>query len=124
MNYSNSKLDFKDNQNITNAKTTEFTHYSVENSKTHSWAAQKCKAEIMQQWDVTNYPFDKQKLRIEIEDAENDSTQMIYIVDSINSKLDPCFASEEWDIVKFTVKDQLRTYATNYGNPLLKGTST
>jgi hypothetical protein len=77
----------------------------------------------MHQWDVSNFPFDRQKLRIEIEDAENDTTSMIYVADTLNSKLDPCFVTAEWDIESFTIKDQIRTYATNYGNPLLSGSS-
>jgi Neurotransmitter-gated ion-channel ligand binding domain len=123
MNYKNDSLDFQNNQDITNSKSSEFTHFTKEKKNGINWAAQKCKAQIMHQWDVSNFPFDRQKLRIEIEDAENDTTSMIYVADSLNSKLDPCFVTAEWDIESFTIKDQIKSYATNYGNPLLSGSS-
>ena len=123
MNYKNDSLNFQNNQDITNSKSYEFTHFTKEKKNDINWAAQKCKAQIMHQWDVANFPFDRQKLRIEIEDAENDTSLMIYVADTLNSKLDPCFVTTEWDIESFTIKDQIRTYATTYGNPLLSGLS-
>ena len=42
----------------------------------------------MHNWDVSRFPFDVQKMRIEIEDAEYDTSQVIYVADKENSKLD------------------------------------
>jgi hypothetical protein len=123
MNYTNDSLQFQNNQDIINSKSVEFSHYAHEKKSGINWVAQKCKAQIMHQWDVSNFPFDKQKLQLIIEDAENDTTQMIYVADQVNSKLDPAFVTAEWSIEKFEVKEKVRTYATNYGNPVLLSTS-
>ncbi len=123
MNFKNDKLEFKDNQDIVNSKLSEITHFNRQKINGENWIAQKCKAEIMHHWDVSNFPFDRQKLKVIIEDAENDTTDLIYVADKLNSKLDPKFVSEEWNIESFEVKEQIRTYATTYGNPQLSGTS-
>jgi len=123
MNYKNDSLDFKNNHEITNSKSAEFTHYSMEKKSGINWAAQKCKAQVRHQWDVSDFPFDKQKLQIKIEDAENDTSQLVYVADELNSKLDSCCISNEWDIESFTIKNKIKTYATNYGNPVLSGSS-
>jgi hypothetical protein len=124
MNYKNDSLDFQNNQDITNSKSTDFSHYTKEKKGAINWASQKCKAQMMHQWDVSNFPFDKQKLTIEIEDTEKDTSRIIYVADKLNSKMDPGFTTAEWNIDSFTVKDQAKTYATTYGNPSLTGNST
>jgi len=84
---------------------------------------QKCKAQVMYQWDVSKFPFDEQRLRIELEDAKYDASQMIYLADTANSKIDDSFNSKEWQIKKFKVWADERMYKTTYGNPDITGSS-
>lgn len=77
----------------------------------------------MHQWDVSCFPFDKQLLKIEIEDSEYDTSQLTYIADKINSRIDTSFNSNEWHIEKFEIYGDVRTYQTTYGNPALSGKS-
>jgi hypothetical protein len=123
INYKNDSLNFENKQDITNSKSIEFNHYTKEKKNNINWVAQKCKAQIMQQWNVSNFPFDKQKLHIIIEDAEKDSSQIIYQADTLNSKPDPTFINAEWSIESFTMQQHINTYATTYGNPELSGSS-
>jgi Neurotransmitter-gated ion-channel ligand binding domain len=123
MNYKNDSLKLDDALEIPNSKTAEFSHFSIEKKGNLNWATQKCKAEIMYQWDVSKFPFDEQRLRIELEDAKYDTSQLIYIADTANSKVDCSFNSKEWRIESFKVVAGQRTYKTTYGNPELKGSS-
>jgi hypothetical protein len=123
MNYKNDSLKVEEALEIPNAKTTEFSHYSIEKKGKINWATQKCKAQIMYNWDVSRFPFDEQKLRIELEDAKYDNTQLVYIADTANSKIDYSVNSKEWEIKLFKTWADQRTYATTYGNPDLTGTS-
>lgn len=123
MNYKNDSLKFDDALELPNSKTSEFSHYSYEKKGEINWATEKCKAQIMYQWDVSKFPFDKQRLRIELEDAKYDTSQLIYIADIDNSKVDCSFNSKEWQLEAFTVKADQRTYGTTYGNPELNGSS-
>ncbi|MBC7872923.1 MAG: hypothetical protein H7Y01_02945 [Ferruginibacter sp.] len=124
MNYKNDSLKFDDALELPNSKNAEFSHYSLEKKGGINWATQKCKAQVMHQWDVSKFPFDKQRLTIELEDARYDASELIYIADTANSKVDCSFNSREWSIVSFNVKEDKRTYKTTYGNPELNGSST
>jgi F0F1-type ATP synthase membrane subunit c/vacuolar-type H+-ATPase subunit K len=123
INYTNDSLEFQNISEITNSKSAEFSHYTTEKKGAWNWAAQKCRAQLIHQWDVSAFPFDKQQLRIEIEDSQNDSSRIFYIADSINSKIDTSFNSTEWCIEKFSLKAGIKTYETTYGNPVLAGHS-
>src|SRR5438552_154570 len=59
MNYKNDSLKFENNVEITNSKTADFSHYSMEKKDGWNWAAQKCRAQLIHQWDVSKFPFDK-----------------------------------------------------------------
>lgn len=77
----------------------------------------------MHQWDVSCFPFDKQHLRIEIEDSEYDTSRVVYMADKMNSRIDTAFNSKEWHIENFLIHEGVRTYQTTYGNPELSGKS-
>lgn len=123
MNYKNDSLRFENNIEITNSKTSDFSHYSMEKKGEWNWAAQKCRAQLTHQWDVSKFPFDKQYLRIEIEDSQTDTSKLVYQADIKNSKIDTGFNSNEWHIENFSLKAGVRTYETTYGNPGLSGKS-
>jgi hypothetical protein len=77
---------------------------------------QKCKSEIIKDWNVTNFPFDKQTLDIKIENSLEES-EMKLIPDIANSGIDSTMFMEEWGIKKFTLKNGTTVYNTNYGDP-------
>ena len=123
INYKNDSLKFENAIEITNSKTVDFSHYSLEKKAGWNWMSQKCRAQLIHQWDVTKFPFDKQVLRIEMEDTQLDTSRLVYLADQTNSKVDTAGNSKEWCIESFQVKQNFRTYATTYGNPVLSGKS-
>lgn len=123
MNYKNDSLNLSDAIEMPNSKSVEFSHYSVEKKSDINWATQKCKAQVIHQWDVSKFPFDVQRLRIELEDAKYDTSQLVYVADTANSKIDCSFNSKEWQMQSFTVTADARSYMTTYGNPELSGSS-
>ena len=123
MNYRNDSLKFENSVEITNSKLADFSHYSMEKKGDWNWAAQKCRAHLIHQWDVSKFPFDKQQLRIEIEDSQLDTSRLIYMADMENSKIDSSFNSGEWCIEDFRLQQDVKTYQTTYGNPSLSGKS-
>ncbi|MEP6746588.1 MAG: hypothetical protein ABJB86_02620 [Bacteroidota bacterium] len=123
VNYKNDSLSFDNRVEITNGKSADFSHYSMEKKSGWNWAAQKCRAQLIHQWDVSTFPFDKQQLRIEIEDSQSDTSRLIYLADEANSKVDSSFNSSEWSIENFSLNAGVKTYQTTYGNPSLSGKS-
>lgn len=123
VNYTNDSLKFENVQEITNAKAADFSHYTMEKWGRWNWAAQKCRAQLIHQWDVSRFPFDKQVLQIVIEDSQYDTSALVYLADHANSKIDSGINSGEWSIEHFSMKQTIRTYQTTYGNPNLAGKS-
>lgn len=123
INYKNDSLEFENVVEIPNSKAVEFSHFTKEKTGEWNWVSQKCKVQVMHLWDVSCFPFDKQRLTIEIEDSEYDTSQLVYTADKINSRIDTSFNSKEWHIEKFSVNEGVRTYQTTYGNPALSGKS-
>lgn len=77
----------------------------------------KIKAQIKQEWDVTDFPFDKQKIQIKIEDFDKDNSKLIFVADTAASKIDKDVHLDGWHIKNFGIKINEHTYETNYGDP-------
>jgi hypothetical protein len=72
---------------------------------------------IKQEWDVTHFPFDKQKIEIHIEDYDKDNSKLVLVADTLASKIDKDVKIEGWKIKDFGIKTVDHTYETNYGDP-------
>jgi hypothetical protein len=72
---------------------------------------------IKQEWDVTHFPFDRQKIEIHIEDYDKDNSKLVLIADTLASKIDKDVKLEGWKIKDFGIKTVDHTYETNYGDP-------
>lgn len=121
--YDNDSLKLQDAIEITNAKTVEFSNFATEKRGGRNWAQVKCKAVINENWDVTNFPFDKQTLQIALEHSLSDATTLVFKADKENSKLDSTFNFDEWRIDSLHLVSENKTYNTTFGDPILKGSS-
>jgi hypothetical protein len=123
-NYSNDSINPLESVEISNAKEFEFVMTDVEKVGNINWATHKCRAVLKKEWDLRNFPFDKQVLEVHLEDAIEDVSSLIYVADSVNSKYDNEIKLDGWVIKRFHVYPSNRTYNTTYGNPELDGQST
>jgi hypothetical protein len=80
-------------------------------------------ATLKQAWDVGDFPFDQQRLKIVVEDANTDTSALVYLVDSLHSRIDPEVTLFNWKITSFRFEPRTMTYRTNYGDPALSGNS-
>lgn len=108
---------------LTNSKSYAFSNGSVELRNGVTWSAQKVKATIRMNWDITDFPFDQQTMRIEIEDAEHDASSLVYIPDTANSKLDPRVKLDGWHVSDLELVREESKYNTSYGDPDLNEAS-
>lgn len=74
-------------------------------------------SKLKKQWDVTNFPFDKQTVEVLIEDYDKDNTKLIFIPDTAGSKIDKDIRIGGWRIRDFGIRITDHTYETNYGDP-------
>ena len=122
-NYRNDSITPLQNFEITNAKEVEYSLATTEKKGNINWATQKCRTTVKKQWNIEDFPFDKQKLTIIVEEAENDLDAMVYLPDKKNSKLNKDINIEGWLIKDFEVHTGISTYETTYGDPELSGHS-
>ncbi|MBL7812110.1 MAG: hypothetical protein JNL57_07785 [Bacteroidetes bacterium] len=117
------QFDFARTTEVVNAKKAEFGPYQTDDRKPYIWSTQQVKAEVRQDWKVGNYPFDHQKLVIELEDSHYDLDALLCVADTANSRMDPGIHFGDFHIAGFRVYDQQHKYPTTYGDPNLKGSS-
>ena len=123
VNHTIDSLTFENSLEITNAKSTEYSMYFNEVENGIKWVSVKCRAEIISEWDISNFPFDKQVLVIQIEEGDKDTSDLIYIADEDNSKIHEDLKLKDWDIVDFKMKHGVSVYKTSYGDPGLSSES-
>ena len=85
--YSSDSLDPTKTIEVSNAKSSTFESVDIEKKRGMNWGTVKCRAVIKQPWDARDFPFDHQKLKIVLEDAQADTTELVYIPDTANSYL-------------------------------------
>lgn len=108
---------------IVNAKSVDYSLDLTERIDSVFWASKKCRALLKQSWEVAYFPFDEQVLEIILEESDADLGSMVYIVDSLNTKLDKDQQLPDWTIKDFSIKEGAKIYETSYGDPRLDGQS-
>ncbi len=121
--FRNDSLDFDNRQEVTNSKKSAFSNGSREKKGGLNWSQQKCTTAVIYDWDVRNFPFDRQRLMLSIEDALADTSALVYLADTANSRVNAALSLDEWDIDGFTSEAGATTYNTTYGDPELVGSS-
>lgn len=122
-NYAKDSIKPLETMEVVNAKENSYFSPSIEKKNNIMWSMHKCKSVIKKQWNIENFPFDKQYLKIVIEEATNDYNKIVYIADEKNSSVDKKVKIEGWNIDKFTLKSSVARYETTYGDPVLEGFS-
>lgn len=81
----------------------------------------KYRATVLKQWDIDNYPFDKQQLLVDIEENFLSPADLVFAVDDAGTKIDPRVTLQQWNITGFQVVPAAVEYPTVYGDPKLSG---
>ena len=86
-----------------------------------SWSRQKVRATVLQDWDLSNFPFDRQALQIDLRLA--DSSALAYRTDRAESGYGEDIAPNGWRVTNFEIKQRSERYATTFGDPDAHGGS-
>jgi hypothetical protein len=122
-NYDNDSLHPMESVEIANAKEFNFSLQDTDVLDGKIWACQKVKALIKKEWDLRHFPFDRQRLEVRVEDALMDISTLRYFPDLEHSTYDKSISLDEWVIKDFSIRQDDKTYATNFGNPTLENSS-
>jgi len=115
--YDNPNLDFSKSIDIPNAKDIQISSVSVDTVNGKYWAQMKMQCVMKENWRVHNFPFDKQRLRIVIEDAALDINELVFVADTANSKFSNAIVLGGWQASNFKVHTGESNYDTSFGNP-------
>jgi hypothetical protein len=123
-NFTDDSLKIQDALEVPNAKSVEFSNFSVQKKGGINWGFVKCRAVVNKEWDVSAFPFDHQQLPIRIEHSYYDIKGLRFVIDSKNSKIDTAITLREWKIDSLAFFTANKTYNTTFGDPTLSGSST
>lgn len=104
---------------LPNTKDFRFNSKDMEVKGGLYWETQQCWATFVQRWNVDHYPFDRQVLRIHLEDAEKDTSALIYIADKKNTVVDKALQLNGWYIDSVSIDRIDHVYNSNYGDPTM-----
>lgn len=85
------------------------------------YAGAKYRATVLKQWNIDNYPFDRQELFVDIEENFLSPDDIVFVPDLEGSKIDPRISLQQWHISNFQLSAAAVEYPTVYGDPNLAG---
>lgn len=83
------------------------------------WDQVKYSTVLDQNWNVANYPFDRQKIRILIESTEADARKIQFDADVEGTKLRRDLTLAGWRIENMKISAANELYETSYGDPTM-----
>lgn len=121
--HTNPDIDPKETMEIFNSESQTFEYGTNESKGNYMWSVQKCRAMIKKNWEISRFPLDDQTLDVILEETDSDTSELVYIADIENSKIDPSVDLNGWNIAGFSIEPAVKTYQTTYGDPTLTGES-
>ncbi len=115
--YSNPDFDFSTQLDIPNAKSIDPPEIIYDSLDGKAWVIMKMKCTMKQNWDVRDFPFDEQRLKVQIENTLFDSTSLVFKSDKSGSNFDYKEAIDGWNIKDFKVVNGVNDYETGFGDP-------
>ena len=100
-------------------KSFNFSNDVTEQKGGVQWLTMRANGEVNKNWNIKNFPFDKQILRATLGFSFDTSVCMIN-ADVANSKIDPDFKLAGWNIDKVIFNRGLKIYNTTFGDPQSK----
>lgn len=84
-----------------------------------SYASARVTATMAESWDLTDFPFDKHRTEVRIEDSVFTALDMVYVADLANARLGDEIDMSGWTAGNFGAGVQNKLYRTNYGDTSL-----
>jgi len=114
--YKNPEFDFTTQVEVPNAKNIEKPDVMVDTIDGKIWVLMKMKCVMKQNWKVHDYPFDRQHIKVHIENTMFDASNLVFVPDTLGSKFDKDFAIDGWNISNFKVSSGVNEYSTAFGD--------
>jgi hypothetical protein len=117
--YKNKDFNFLQNLEVPQAKTVEKSFSTVDSSGDQIYMQMKLQCVMKDSWRIGNFPFDRQSLRLAIENSQYDSRSLIFVSDTIGQHFDPRFTLRGWRIDSCILATGIKQYETGFGDESL-----
>lgn len=115
--YDNPSFDFARQLDVSNAKSIDPPEVIMDVVNGKTWQLMKMKCVMKQNWEVDDFPFDRQRLEVIIENAIFDRQQLVFAIDELGSTCDRELTLDGWRITDFRVSTRQHEYTTVFGDP-------
>ena len=115
--YKKREFDFSQNLEVPQAKTFTKLYSTVDSSNGDYYMLMKLQCLMKDSWKISHFPFDRQTLRLAIENSQFDSKSMVFQVDTLGKHFDPRFTLRGWTIDSFKINTGIKAYETTFGDP-------
>lgn len=117
--YKNKEFDFLQNLEVPQAKTVSKSYSTLDTSGDQVYILMKLQCVMKDSWKLDYFPFDKQDLRLAIENSQFDSESLIFAPDIVGQHYDPLFTVDGWTIDHFKINSEIKQYETGFGETTL-----
>lgn len=114
--YKNKDFDFVQNLEVPQAKTVAKSFSTLDTSGNRIYLLMKLQCVMKDSWKINSFPFDRQKLRLSIENSQYDSKSLVFAADTVGKHYDPRFTVNGWAIDSFNISTKIKTYETGFGD--------
>lgn len=114
--YKNKKFDFWQNLEIPQAKSFTKSYYTIDTTGERVYMLMKLQCVMKDSWRINNFPFDRQRLRLGIENSQFDASSLVFVADTLGNHFDPRFTLRGWNIDSFVVSTGIKAYETGFGD--------
>lgn len=118
--YKNKDFDFTQNLEVPQAKSVTRSFATIDSSDNRIYLLMKMQCVMKDTWRIANFPFDKQRLRLSIENSQFDSKSLVFSRDTLGKNYDPRFTLSGWNIDSCNTSIGVKKYETAFGDPSYK----
>jgi hypothetical protein len=117
--YKNKDFNFQDNLEVPQAKTVTRSFYTIDSSDGKVNMMMKLQCVMKDSWRISNFPFDRQTLRLSIENSQYDTKSLVFVADTVGNNYDPRFTLSGWNIDSCILMTGIKQYETGFGDESL-----
>jgi hypothetical protein len=117
--YKNKDLDFSENLEIPMAKSETRSFLTVDSSNDRIYMLMKMQCVMKDSWRIGNFPFDRQALRLSVENSQFDKHSCVFVSDTLGQHFDPRFTLNGWHIDSCLLSSGIKQYETAFGDESL-----
>lgn len=118
--YKNKDLDFYNNLEIPQAKNVTKSFVTIDSMNGRIYMLMKLQCVMKDSWKISNFPFDRQSLRLYIENSQYDSKSLVFVADTVGQHFDQRFTLRGWVIDSCLITTGTKVYETGFGDEELK----